>query len=77
LACEEDRHLRRVYQRSEGAQELRTRLRVRTSLVRVRTALLNNVRGTLRAYGYRMSPCLAGRFAARFVDLKIEVPNDN
>lgn len=37
-----------VYQRSEGAMDLRTRLRVRTSLVRARTALINSVRGTLR-----------------------------
>ena len=72
LAREDDHHLRRVYQRSEGAQELRTRLRVRTSLVRVRTALINSVRGTLRAHGYRMSSCVSGRFAARFVELKIE-----
>jgi len=72
LARQEDSQLRPVYQRSEGAQELRTRLRVRTSLVRVRTALINSVRGTLRAHGYRMSSCLAARFAARFVDLKME-----
>ncbi len=45
---------------------------MRTSLVRVRTALINSVRGILRAHGYRMNSCLAGRFEARFVDLKIE-----
>ena len=68
---EDDSQLRPVYQRSEGALELRTRLRVRLNLVRVRTALINGVRGTLRAHGYRMSSCVAGRFAARFVDLKL------
>jgi transposase len=72
LGRQEDSQLRPVYQRSEGAQELRTRLRVRTSLVRVRTALINSVRGTLRAHGFRMSSCLAVRFAARFVELKME-----
>ncbi len=38
--------LRPVYQRSEAAQELRTRLRVRGSLVKARTALINSVRGS-------------------------------
>lgn len=71
LGRQEDGQLRPVYQRSEGAQELRTRLRVRTTLVRIRTALINSVRGTLRAHGYRMSSCAAGQFSARFVDLKL------
>ena len=41
--------LRPVYQRSEAAQELRTRLRVRSCLVKARTALINAVRGSLRS----------------------------
>jgi transposase len=57
--------LRPVYQRTPQAQELRTRLRVRTSLVKTRTALINAVRGTLRAQGYRVPSCTAGRFAVR------------
>jgi transposase len=66
LSRQEEGMVRPVYQRSEAAMELRTRLRVRTSLVRARTALINSVRGTLRSQGYRMSSCLAARFAERF-----------
>ena len=72
LGRQDEALLRPVYQRSEGARDLRTRLRVRTSLVRARTALINSVRGTLRSQGYRMSSCLAARFAARFWELKLE-----
>ena len=72
LGRQEKTLLRPVYQRSEGATDLRTRLRVRTSLVRARTALINNVRGTLRSRGYRMGSCLARRFAPRFCELKLE-----
>lgn len=64
--------LRPVYQKSEGALELRSRLRVRTSLVRARTALINSVRGTLRSQGYRMSSCVAAKFAARFAALELK-----
>lgn len=72
LGQQKDAMLRPVYQRSEAAMELRTRLRVRTSLVRARTALINSVRGTLRSQGYRMGSCLAARFAARFTELKVQ-----
>jgi transposase len=71
LSRQDDGLVRPVYQRSEAARELRTRLRVRTSLVRARTALINSVRGTLRSQGYRMSSCLAGRFPQRFGEQKI------
>ena len=60
-----------VYQRSQEAQELRTRLRVRQSLVRTRTGLINAVRGTLRAHGYRMGSATAKRFVGHFVELKL------
>jgi transposase len=72
LGRQEETLIRPVYQRSQGALDLRTRLRVRTSLVRARTALINSVRGTLRSRGYRMSSCLASRFAARFGEVKLE-----
>jgi transposase len=71
LSRQEEGMVRPVYQRSEAAMELRTRLRVRTSLVRARTALINSVRGTLRSQGYRMSSCLAARFAERFHGQKL------
>jgi transposase len=57
--------LRPVYQRTREAQELRTRLRVRTSLVKTRTSLINAVRGTLRAQGYRVPSCTADSFVTR------------
>ena len=43
LGRQEETLLRPVYQRSEGARDLRTRLRVRTSLVRARTALIRRL----------------------------------
>ncbi len=58
--------LRPVYQRSPEAQELRTRLRVRSALVKSRTSLINAVRGTLRAQGYRMPSCAAKIFMVRY-----------
>jgi len=64
--------LRPVYQRSEAAQELRTRLRVRGSLVKARTALINAVRGSLRSQGYRMGSCATKSFVARWVELRLE-----
>jgi transposase len=71
LSLQDEGLVRPVYQRSEAAMELRTRLRVRTSLVRARTALINSVRGTLRSQGYRMSSCVAARFVARFYEQKL------
>ena len=58
--------LRPVYQRSYEGQLLRTRLRLRSSLVQARGALINQVRGTLRAHGAPMSSCTAKGFVARF-----------
>lgn len=64
--------LRPVYQRSEAAQELRTRLRVRGSLVKCRTALINSVRGSLRSQGYRMGSCPTPSFVAHWFRLRLE-----
>ena len=58
--------LRPVYQRSEEGQLLRTRLRVRSSLVQARVALINQVRGTLRAQGLSMPACAPGSFVAHW-----------
>jgi transposase len=64
--------LRPVYQRSEAAQELRTRLRVRGSLVKkARTSLINSVRGSLRSRGYRMGSCPTSSFVARWFELRL------
>lgn len=64
--------LRPVYQRRREAQELRTRLRVRTSLVKSRTSLINAVRGTLRAQGYRVPSCAAKSFVVRFASMGLK-----
>ena len=63
--------LRPVYQRTPEAQELRTRLRVRTSLVKTRTSLINTVRGTVRAQGYRVPSCPTKSFVAHFASLDL------
>lgn len=60
-----------VHQRSEGAQELRSHLRVRSMLVRSRQALINSVRGVLQQHGYRMRCCGAKLFIARFGELSL------
>ena len=64
--------LRPVYQRSRAAQELRSRLRVRSALVKSRTALINCVRGTLRAQGYRLRSCTAARFVPCFAEMELD-----
>lgn len=64
--------LGQVYQRSEGAQMLRSRLRVRSSLVKMRTSLINTVRGTLRAHGHRLGSCASQRFVERFSTLELK-----
>jgi transposase len=58
--------LRPVYQRSYEGQLLRTRLKLRSSLVQARAALINQVRGTLRAHGAPMSSCATKGFVAHF-----------
>lgn len=63
--------LHQVYQRSEAAQVLRSRLRVRGALVKSRTALINTVRGVLRSQGYRVRSSTSARFVAHFVEAKI------
>jgi len=55
-----------VHQRSEASQLLRTRLRVRGTLVKSRTAMINMVRGSLRSAGIRMGSSTAAGFVARF-----------
>lgn len=60
-----------VYQRSSAAQQLRMRLRVRTRLVRSRTALINTVRGLLRSRGIRLGSISSRYFAKRWSTLKV------
>jgi len=64
--------LQPVYQRSYAAQELRTRLKVRQSLVRSRAKLITTIRGSLRAHGYRLGSCATRSFVARWATLEVE-----
>lgn len=63
--------LRPVYQRSQEGQALRTKLQVRTSLVRSRVALINQVKGVLRSQGVRFSSTTANSFVAKWGEAKI------
>ena len=63
--------LHQVYRRSDEAQHLRSRLRVRGALVKSRTALINTVRGIVRAQGYRLPSSTTSRFVERFVAAQI------
>jgi len=63
--------LRPVYQRSPGGQALRTRIQVRAALVRTRVALINQVKGTLRSQGVRMSSTTSSNFVAKWGEGKI------
>ena len=63
--------LRPVYQRSPAGQELRTKIRVRSTLVRTRVALINQIKGTLRSQGVRFSSMTASSFVAKWGEAKI------
>ena len=64
--------LQPIYQRSQAGQVLRARLRARSSLVRSRTALVNAVRGTLRAHGYRLPGGAVASFVTRLGALELD-----
>jgi transposase len=64
--------LQPIYQRSQAGQVLRARLRARSSLVRSRTALVNAVRGTLRAHGYRLPGGTVASFVTRYGALELD-----
>ena len=64
--------LQPVYQRSYAAQEMRTRLKVRQSLVRSRAKLVTTIRGSLRAHGYRLGSCATKAFVARWATVEVE-----
>lgn len=63
--------LRPVYQRSQDGQALRTKIQVRTSLVRARVALINQVKGVLRSQGVRFSSTTASSFVAKWGEARI------
>ena len=57
--------LRPIAHRGEGVQRERARLSVRDHLVRMRTGLINQARGTAKALGVRLPPCATEAFARR------------
>jgi transposase len=66
--------LQPVHQRSAESQALRTKIQVRTSLVRSRVALMNQVKGTLRSQGVRFSTSTANRFVVKWAAARIPRP---
>jgi len=54
--------LRPVHERSDLSMQVRLVMRSRTSLVRMRTKLINLVRGSVKVFGYRMPTCTAEHF---------------
>jgi transposase len=54
--------------RSASAQQDLAVLRARDALVRSRTALINHVRGSIKAFGYRLPSCSAAAFASRVAE---------
>lgn len=57
-----------VHARSEQAQEALTVVRAREGLVRARTMLVNQVRGTVKSFGARLPGCSADAFARRALE---------
>ncbi len=71
LSCFGRGLLRPIYQRGEESNILQTRLRVRSTLVRSRTAMINSVRGVLRSYGFRIPGKTIPRFSVGYASLKL------
>lgn len=74
LSCFGRGLLQPVYERRDEASLLRTRLGVRTALVRSKVAMVNSVRGTLRSLGYRVQGQSVARFVASYGSLSIPLP---
>jgi transposase len=74
LSCFGSALLPTVYQRSEDAAAVQTRLRVRSTLVRSKVAMVNCLKGSVRNRGYRLRGQTVQRVIANFVT--IELPTD-
>lgn len=57
-----------VHARSEEAQQALAVVRAREGLVRARTMLVNQVRGTVKSFGARLPGCSADAFARRALE---------
>lgn len=62
-----------IKHRSDQTQIELVRIRARAALVEARTALINSVRGQVKAAGYRMPTCSARSFGKRVDDLPLEM----
>ena len=62
-----------IRHRSEGAQLLRSRMKIRRAMVDARTAWINAVRGMLRSFGYRVSGKTPHTFSKRVDGMKLPV----
>jgi transposase len=62
-----------IRHRSEEAQLLRSRMKIRRAMVDARTAWINTVRGLLRSFGYRVSGTTSRTFAERVDRMKLPV----
>lgn len=49
--------LQPVHERSDTSMQVRTLLRARSHLVRTRTKLINQIRGSLKVFGHRLPTC--------------------
>ncbi|MEJ2289777.1 MAG: IS110 family transposase [Deinococcales bacterium] len=63
-----------IQHRSEEAQLLRANLKVRSAMVEARTKWINNVRGLLRSFGYKVSGKVPHTFVERLN--RIELPSE-
>jgi transposase len=66
--------LRPVVHRCEGAQKIRAKLKVREVLIKSRTSCINSIRGTLRAFGYRLASGTSEKFPEKLSEAN--VPED-
>ena len=63
--------LKQSYGRSEEAQHLRSRIRVRRALVCSRRSAINTVRGVLRSHGFRLVGSTPARVVVRYAEMEL------
>lgn len=71
LSCFGEGLLPTVYQRSEESANVQTRLRVRSTLVRSKVAMVNSLKGSLRNRGYRLRGQAIRRVIANLVAMEL------
>ena len=73
LAASDRDLLRPIQHRGEAAQQVMTMLRARDGVVRLRAALVNQVRGSLKSHGYRLQGGSTQAIHKRIKDLPEEL----